>query len=206
MKHILEMNASAESAIQFSKIFSGAFSPVRTPSFNIPSPQERQVGSSSINSKKEYSGIFTVNDQIESKLFNATANAKIWTSKVAMYLKRETRDRIFRQLDSLHDLNEWIAGDEPLNLESYKSCIRAIIFHKINSKPGFALMPSGNILALWQDDIDKLSIEFLTNNKTRWMIQHSTLRGTERAAGEASVERLREILAPYGADRWFSAS
>lgn len=143
---------------------------------------------------------------VAASLFAATALAKIWTSRLAMHLDKATRDRLFRQLDILHDADEWVDDGSPVNLESYKSCVRAIIYHHINSRPSMALMPSGNVLALWKDGADKLSVEFLPGDKTRWMVQSTSAAGVERAAGTTPLERLKDVLQPYGADRWFSAS
>lgn len=146
------------------------------------------------------------NRSIEEQIFMSLAEAKIWTSRVSMHLEKNTRDRIFKQLDVLHDLDEWSIGDHPLSVNSYKSLVRSIIYHNINKKPSLALMPDGNVLCLWIDGQDKLTIEFLSENRTRWLIQSSASGSAERAAGTTSIERLRDILAPYGAERWFDAS
>lgn len=137
------------------------------------------------------------------QLFAVTAQAKIWTSRVAMHLDREARDRIFRQLDALHEVDEWIAGDAPISVDSYKSFIRAIVYHAVNSRPALALMPSGNVLAMWQDGADKLTVEFLPGNRTRWLVQNQTPNGPERTTSTTPLERLRDVLQPYDADRWF---
>jgi hypothetical protein len=142
-------------------------------------------------------------EPIAAKLFSATADAKIWTSKIAMHLDRAVRDRIFRQLDILHDADEWIDDGSPVLLESYKTFVRALVHHHIHTRPSLSLMPSGHILAMWKDGNDKLSVEFMPHDKTRWMVQ-VTLDDVERAAGLSSLERLREVLQPYGADRWFN--
>lgn len=140
---------------------------------------------------------------IEEQLFFALADAKIWTSRVAMHLDRLSRNRMFRQLDVLHEFDEWATSDRPVQLEAYKSFVRAIVFHKINSRPALSLMPSGNLLALWNDSDDRLTIEFLPENRTRWLVQSSTTDGPERASGTSPLERLRDVLQPYGAARWF---
>lgn len=137
------------------------------------------------------------------RLFMALVDAKSWTSNVSMYLDRETRDRIFRQLDILHDAEEWFDEDRPVALPSFKSMIRAIVYHDINCRPALSIMPNGNMLALWQDGTDKLTVEFLADNRTRWLVQSHFPSGPERASGTAPLERLRKVLAPYGAARWF---
>ena len=123
-----------------------------------------------------------------------------------MHLDRETRDRLFRQLDIMHEVDEWSNGDKPVSLPSYKSLVRAIIVHNINKRPSLALMPNGNLLALWKDGQDKLTIEFLPENRARWLVQNQTHDGPERTAGTTPLERLRDILVPYGSERWFDGS
>jgi len=137
------------------------------------------------------------------RLFEAIADAKVWTSRVAMHLSRDTRDRLFHQLDMLHELDEWAEGDAAVSLDSFKSFVRAILYHAVNSKPALALMPNGNILALWADGRDKLTVEFLPGNRTRWMVQNVTASGPERTTSTTPLERLRDVLQPYNAERWF---
>ena len=140
------------------------------------------------------------------QLFVALAEAKVWTSKIAMHLDVDTRDRLFRQLDILHEADEWAEGDKPVCLASYKSLVRAMLFHKVNCRPSLSLMPSGNLLALWDRDGDRLTVEFLPDDRTRWFVQQATSKGPERAAGTSPLERLRQVLMPYNADRWFDGS
>lgn len=161
------------------------------------------LGTRRSNAQKVAAGRYLREPTIAEKLFSALADVKIWTANVSMYLDRETRDRIFRQLDILHDAEEWLDGDRPVNISSYKSMIRAIVFHDINCRPALSIMPDGNVLALWQDGQDKLTIEFLSDNRARWLVQSHTEIGPERASGQAPLERLREVIGPYGAARWF---
>jgi hypothetical protein len=142
---------------------------------------------------------------IEEKLFDATANAKIWTSRVAVHLGKEARDRFFRQLDWLHDPEEWSGNDQPVNIESYKGLIRAVLHYKINERPALALMPNGNLLAIWQEGKMKVSVEFLLNDRVRWFAQHEIESDIERASGLCHLTRIREVLAPYSGERWFHA-
>ena len=137
------------------------------------------------------------------RLFDATAQAKIWTSRVAMHLGPEARARFFKQLDRLHDIDEWTGQDSTLQLGSYQSFIRAVVYLKIDSRPCLALMPSGNLLALWEDAGDKLTIEFRPGDRARWLVSRMLEGQIERAAGESSLTRLRAVLAPYDANKWF---
>lgn len=136
------------------------------------------------------------------RLFDATAAAKIWTSRVAMHLDRTARDRFFTQLDRLHDEEEWVGRDLPVNLESYKSLIRAFVSLGIKKGPSLALMPGGNLLAMWRAGDAMLTVEFLPGDRAKWLLSRPLGEEVERAAGETSLRRIRDVLAPYDADRW----
>lgn len=141
---------------------------------------------------------------LQETLFEATAAAKIWTSRVAMHLNPEARARFFRQLDLIHDHEEWHGNDPALKLESYKTFIRAVLYMNIDSKPGLALMPNGYLLATWQRGTDRLSIEFLPADRGRYVVSRQIDGHPERAAGETTLSRLRAVLAPFDAEHWFS--
>lgn len=145
-------------------------------------------------------------DSTKQKLFDATVNAKVWTSRVAMHLDRQTRDRFFSQLDRLHALEDWYGDDEPLKLGSYKTFVRAILLFNANSKPALALMPNGNLMALWENDGEKLTIEFKENDVARWLVSRPDGDFTERAAGQTKLKNLVSRLEPYNADSWFRGS
>ena len=51
---------------------------------------------------------------LEEQLFEARATAKILASRVAMYMEDEWRRKLYRQLDSLLDVDEWMEGERPL--------------------------------------------------------------------------------------------
>lgn len=138
------------------------------------------------------------------KLFEATSSAKIWTSHVAMRLDRETRDRFFRQLDRLHDIDEWVEDGRPLDISSYKTFVRSILSLRLDDRPGLALMPNGNLLATWSRGQSRLSIEFRANDIVRWVVAEPGDGRTDRIAGDTGLIRLREELMLLGAEKWFS--
>lgn len=145
------------------------------------------------------------------RVFAALATAKIWTSKVAMHLDLEARDRFFRQLDLLHDCDEWFGNDQPVALESYKSFIRFMLVDGRCSVPSLALAANGHLLAVWEnrgDDPteapgDRLTVEFMVNGDVQWVVSRKEGERIERAAGVTSVERLRSNIAPYHPEGWF---
>jgi hypothetical protein len=140
---------------------------------------------------------------IQESVFQALAAAKIWTSRVAMHMDRVSRDRYFRQLDLLHDCEEWFEGEKPLTLDSYKGFVRFMLLIGGRSKPSLALSPKGRLLAVWQSGPDRLTIEFTSGDSAEWVVSHRIEDRTERAAGSTSIARLVANLAPYGSDAWF---
>lgn len=140
---------------------------------------------------------------LEERVFKALADAKIWTSRVAMHLDASARNRYFRQLDLLHDCDEWAGNDLPLALESYKSFIRFMLMIGGEAKPSLALTGSGNLLAIWQNEAGRLSVEFLPANSVEWVITKGEGDLIEQAAGRTSLTRLLANLAPYHPTQWF---
>lgn len=138
------------------------------------------------------------------KLFEATASAKIWTSYVASHLDRGTRDRFFRQLDRLHEIDEWVEDGEPLQISSYKTFVRSILSLRLDDRPGLALMADGNLLGTWSHGKSRLSIEFLANDVVRWVVAEPGHDRTDRIAGDTGLDRLCEELMLHGAEKWFS--
>ena len=137
---------------------------------------------------------------LQEKLFHALANAKIWTSQVAMRLSGSARDRYFKQLDRLHSAEEWFEGDKPVLLESYKGFIRLMLVIGGNSKPALALSPSGHLVAVWEGDGQRLTVEFTDANELKWLVN----RGDgHRTAGTDTIQTVLQYLQPYNVEAWF---
>jgi hypothetical protein len=138
---------------------------------------------------------------IAHELFAATANAKIWASNLAMHLPRDILSRYFRQLDVLHDPEEWFEGDKPVNLDSWQALIRAVLIGSVSGKPSLAITPCGNLTALWVSKTSRCNIEFLSQNRARFLVSHVLQSGNERMAGEISIERLGDLLKSFAIEK-----
>lgn len=139
---------------------------------------------------------------IEERSFDALVAAKVWTSKVAMHLSLDARDRYFRQLDRLHDADEWVEGN-PVGLESYKGFIRFMLLAGRSSKPALGLSPTGCLVAVWMTKASRLTLEFLDKDHAEWLVRLEDGAEVERAAGKTTVTRLPAVLAPFKAEEWF---
>jgi len=141
---------------------------------------------------------------LEERLFDATASVKILTSQVAMHLDREWRNKLFAQLDSLHDIEEWDPDDEPIQAASFATFLKAIVQINPQRRPGLGLSHNGYLVASWTAGKDRLTIEFLQNDRVRWVLARHRGDDVERFAGQTAVSRLIDGLTPYSPDYWFS--
>lgn len=137
------------------------------------------------------------------KLYDATSEVKILTSQVAMYLTRAWRDRVFKQLDNLHDISEWDSDTSPIQKESYRTFLRLVISLKPSKHPGLGLSDKGFLLAAWIIGNDRLTTEFLPNDNVRWTLSTLVDGEIDRAAGVTKVSRLLTNLLPYQPNKWF---
>lgn len=141
---------------------------------------------------------------VEEQLFDALANVKTLTSQVAMHLDREWRSKLFRQLDSLHDPSEWESGDQPVRQDSFATFLKAILHISPQRRPGLGLSHLGNLVTTWTTGRDRLTIEFLPEDRVRWVLsRYDNEDQPERFAGEIDVSRLVASLASYKPEHWF---
>lgn len=139
------------------------------------------------------------------RLFDTLADAKVRTASVAMHLGRARRDRLFRQLDSLHDVAEWEEGDEPLQQSSFGTFLKAMLTVSPRRQPGLGLSQAGHLIGAWTIDRDRLTIEFLPNDWVKWVLASYKEDGEPRRfAGQTPVSELAEGLAPHRPEHWFS--
>lgn len=139
------------------------------------------------------------------RLFDALATAKTLTALVAMHFDHARRDKLFRQLDSLHDLAEWEEGDEPLQRSSFGTFLKAMLTVNPERQPGLGLSQGGNLIGAWTVDRDRLTIEFLPNDWVKWVLaRYKEDNEPRRFAGQIPLSELAEGLAPHRPEHWFS--
>lgn len=140
---------------------------------------------------------------IEERLFDATSSVKMLTAQVAMHMDKEWRDKLFSQIDSLHDLDEWDADDKPVKKSSFATFLKTILQIRPQRHPGLGLTYEGYLIAAWTTGQNRLTTEFLPRDRVRWVLTRNNDGEAESAAGETQVFRLYECLMPYHPDHWF---
>jgi hypothetical protein len=142
--------------------------------------------------------------ELPERLFDARSAAKVLTASVAMHLDPTWRERLFQQLDSLHDPEEWEEGDEPLQQSSYATFLKAMLTIDPEIRPGLGLSHGGHLIAAWTTGRDRLTIEFLPGDRVRWVLARFKHDEPSRFAGQTPVTELAEGLAPHRPEHWFS--
>jgi hypothetical protein len=141
---------------------------------------------------------------IQEKLFDALANFKIFTSQVAMHFDLQNRDKLFKQLDSLLDAEEWPEGDLVPELASFRTLLRTVLVIRPKKMPGLGASSRGRFVAAWIAGADRLTIECFSNDRLRWSLSVTEESERRAAAAESSLKHLIAEIAPYGPERWFS--
>ncbi len=140
---------------------------------------------------------------MEERLFDAKANAKIYTSQVAMRINENWRKQLFRQIDSVLDADEWMVGDEPLTTESYQTFLRLMFVIKPRVKPGLGITSDGNLMAIWQAGDARLTIYCFGDDDLRYVLSYMEEGKRRTAAADASIRNIRKLLAAFQPDQWF---
>lgn len=143
-------------------------------------------------------------DGLKAKLYESRAAFKIYASQVSMHLGREWLHKLFSQIDSLLDVDEWDPRDPPPQLRTAQTFLRMLLTLKVARKPGLGVSPTGNLVAAWTVDKNRLTVECFPEDRVRWVL--SRVRGdeVERAAGEGKIDRLGEFIKPYEPEIWFT--
>jgi hypothetical protein len=150
-----------------------------------------------------FSGQRPTAQSLEEKLYDALASFKIRTATVAMYLDRERRSKLFRQLDGLLAVEDWEVTDPAPSIDSFATFLRLLTLLKPARLPGLGASGDGNLIAAWTVGDDRLTAECMPRDIVRWHLSASINRERERSAGTTPLRRLSEVLRPYDPGRWF---
>lgn len=140
---------------------------------------------------------------IEDRLHDANVSCKTKTASIAMHVSKEWLSIFYKQLDNLMDPENWEDDDTPITDESFTTLLRMLMYVKPEKRPGLGATSTGNIIATWTKNKERLTIECLPSDKIRWVLSIYIDGERESAAGVSSLKRLLDVLSPYGLQRWF---
>lgn len=139
---------------------------------------------------------------LDERLFDARASFKVITSRYAMHLGTDWRDRLFSQVDRLLDADDWDPRDAPVTPESVRTFLRLMVFLKCR-RPGLGASIDGNLIASWSTQQNYLTIVCRPNDELRWTVSVTTDGRRETAAGTTMLTRLPAVLSAYDPNQWF---
>ena len=133
----------------------------------------------------------------EEQVFNRLVGLKVSTSTIAMHLDAAWRAGLFRQLDSLLDAEDWDFSDKLPTLESFRTFLRMILAFGPVRRPSLGATATGEIIAAWSKDGDRLTIECLAGDQVRWVVNRTVDGRRISAAGKTYADLVWRQVAPF---------
>lgn len=137
------------------------------------------------------------------QLFDTAADFKMFTSKVAMHLEPAWRTKLFSQLDSLLDPDEWDPEDLPPAALSFRTLLRMLLLLRPARKPGLGADHEGHLIAAWTTDENRLTVTCLQGDQVRYVLKRKLPDEAVRSAGDCSIAFLPTALHAYEPHVWF---
>jgi hypothetical protein len=116
----------------------------------------------------------------EQQIFNTLVSLKVAVSQYAMHLSNEERHRIFAELDSIINTEDWHEGDQFPKLTAFQDFLKWMIYSKYNKWISFGVSDDGNFLVAWKTRRILLTAKFsgLTGEEAvRWTVQINSENG-----------------------------
>lgn len=138
-------------------------------------------------------------ESLEESLFNATAEAKVEFSKLAMYFPIALRTKLFHQIDLIHDEADWDEDELPIQLSSLLTFLRWFYVSKPARFPNFGLTNDGHLVASWltNSNNDKLILEYYVSDSIKWFVEKRFGDEIDYTNGVTKLSRANDVLAPY---------
>jgi len=148
-----------------------------------------------------------VRTTMEERLFQSSANFKILTSMVAMHLPVEWREKMFQQIDTLLDAEQWESDDAPPTVFSARTFLRLILALNSSVRPGLGASHDGNLIAAWTKGKNRLTVECLGGDRLKWSVVREApdRESVDRIVGATGLGRFVSQLAPYRPEIWFTS-
>ncbi len=185
-------------------MFDGAVGYVLQPerlSMAVNSPKVFAMGTSHVVEQKHSSEARPLGE----KLFDNGADLKIILAQFSIsHLDMEIRSQLLRQIDWLLDAEHWEAGDSFPNVGAFKTLIKFILNAKPVASPSLGLSDSGNLLAMWVHEANRLTLECMPNDLINYAAMSIADGKKKSAAGRAETLRdILELLSPFKNAGWF---
>lgn len=143
--------------------------------------------------------------ELEERLFDARANAKISFANVSMHFEPRLKKKLFSQLDSIHDSVDWEDEELPITPESLSTFLRWFYLTNPARLPNFALSNKGHLIASWiKDKNDTLIMEFMGNDHVRYFVNQVVDDEMEQGNATTLLHRVNQVLEGFQASNWWA--
>ena len=129
---------------------------------------------------------------------------KVLVSRVSMHFNDTRRRSLFRQIDMIHDPENWEESDELPSKDSFSTLMRFYISPRVIQNPKLGLSANGMFLAMWSTDGAMLTLEFKPKDQVAWIVREQSNGELEYASGASPLRRLWNVIAPYRISEWLS--
>jgi hypothetical protein len=137
-------------------------------------------------------------------IFNSLVSLKVAVSKYAMHLSSAERKRIFEQLDSVINVDDWHDGDDLPKPNSFEEFLKWMIYSKYFKWTSIGVSQEGNIMVAWRTRRVLLTANFAGADNVRWTAQiHSDVGETGHTVGKCPLRLFAEqaIFYLHGPER-----
>jgi hypothetical protein len=127
---------------------------------------------------------------IDEQIFDRLVALKVLASQFAMHLAKDQQSRLFDELDYLLAVDGWDAEDALLDIRSFRSFLRWIIYAKFFSWESLGISNKGTVLAAWQSERTLMTADFVEGERVIWTVKHRSDVDPEGeyAAGDSSLK------------------
>jgi hypothetical protein len=116
----------------------------------------------------------------EEQIFNALVSLKVAVSEYAMHLSDTERRRIFTELDSIINTEDWHEEDTLPKIEAFRDFLKWMIYSKYNKWISIGVSDEGHTQVAWKTNTVLLTAKFSGLNgqeAVRWTVQIASDKG-----------------------------
>ena len=135
---------------------------------------------------------------LEVLLFDNGAQLKVSFSQIAMHFTTEWRTAIFEQLDFLLKPKDWQEDSAFIEVATFLTFLRFLVFAAPNRVPSLGVSPNGNVLAAWLKCDERITVQFLPDDRAIATLIRRGTRGNETVAWRGHVVDLKLFIERIG--------
>jgi hypothetical protein len=135
---------------------------------------------------------------LDVQLFDNGAQLKLFFSQIAMHLTTEWRTTIFEQLDFLLNSEDWQEDSALIEVSTFITFLRFLIFAVPNRLPSLGISPNGNVLAAWLKGDERITVQFLPDDRAIATLLGKGTRANETVVWRGHVVDLKLFIDRFG--------